>query len=535
MCRAGDPCIINCIGESSCAGNSQLNGTDATDVQLICDGKDACKGNTKIFCGIGDMSIECTKSTSCEDATLYCNSASSLECDGKCPDWDEFTASPTADPTEDAVTPSPITISITPKPTTAAPTPEPSPVPTDTPTFVPSPNPTESPTFVPSGNPTDSPTFVPSPEPTRAPSLVPNPDPTIDPTSDPTWNPSIDPTAEPTQAPSPVPSPSPSVEPTSAPNTGTPTTTQPTTAEPTSTPTGLPTPEPTKEPSVEPTSGPTTANPSQDPTDSPTPDPTTQPTVETTESPSSIPSKTPSASPTVPTENPTMEPTMEPSASPTSMPTVLCGQHLEGDYDSEFMELLSFNIYMESAGTLVINATRSFGEFSRSLIGIELVMPDGQVISDGDNNDIYDGNNDGFLVLGVDDLDAGVYILDFWVGTQHDRDVAIGWYDIDITCIPDDDQSLIASGARGTPRTPFFEFPRGGESEPNSYPDSNWFSLKSLYGNLTMSVSTTYVVIFWIVAVVICSVLAALFVHCSDRGYKPVAYISETETDLDFD
>ena len=80
------------------------------------------------------MSIECTKSTSCEDATLYCDSASSLECDGKCPndnDWDEFTAEPIPAPTP-APTPSP--------------TPSPSPSPTRSPTEAPTPAPTDSPT-----------------------------------------------------------------------------------------------------------------------------------------------------------------------------------------------------------------------------------------------------------------------------------------------------------------------------------------------------------------------------------------------------
>merc|ERR1719333_2103469 len=54
VCREGDVCNIKCVGDSVCSGNTVVDGSKASDVNVLCSGSDSCKGNTKILCGTGD-------------------------------------------------------------------------------------------------------------------------------------------------------------------------------------------------------------------------------------------------------------------------------------------------------------------------------------------------------------------------------------------------------------------------------------------------------------------------------------------------
>jgi len=112
-CNEVDLCYINCIGNNACAGNTEIDGTDASTVSLFCDGKDACKGNVELYCGEGDCSISCVNATSCESIDIDAEDASSFTCSGYCdvsddipdsftPSTTEGFMSPTANSTEDA-------------------------------------------------------------------------------------------------------------------------------------------------------------------------------------------------------------------------------------------------------------------------------------------------------------------------------------------------------------------------------------------------------------------------------------------------
>eukprot|EP01084_Bolivina_argentea_P024139 45034_1 len=68
-CRNGDPCEINC-SMKECIDKT-LDAQDATDVNIKCNGEDACKGNVYIICGTGDCLLYCNNDlTSCQDATI---------------------------------------------------------------------------------------------------------------------------------------------------------------------------------------------------------------------------------------------------------------------------------------------------------------------------------------------------------------------------------------------------------------------------------------------------------------------------------
>ena len=73
------------MGESACAGNAKLRADDASDeMAVLCEGKDACKGNTRIDCGsVETCSLHCAGATSCEDATVWAHKAGTFECTPK--------------------------------------------------------------------------------------------------------------------------------------------------------------------------------------------------------------------------------------------------------------------------------------------------------------------------------------------------------------------------------------------------------------------------------------------------------------------
>ena len=81
-CNQDSPCIINCIGEEACI-DASIRST-ATDVQVYCDGKGACKQITNINCGTGDCLVTCTESTSCQYAVFNTSNAASFQCSGWC-------------------------------------------------------------------------------------------------------------------------------------------------------------------------------------------------------------------------------------------------------------------------------------------------------------------------------------------------------------------------------------------------------------------------------------------------------------------
>jgi len=201
------------------------------------------------------------------------------------------------------------------------------------------------------------------------------------------------------------------------------------------------------------------------------------------------------------------------------MPTILCGEHIEGSYDNE---VLTFNIYLDVPGTMVFNATKSNGEWVQTLVGIEVQVLDGNIISDGDNDDIYASD---FLILGVDGLDAGVYVFYFFVGPDPGnnidaRDGYHGWYDVDITCIPDGIVlSELSEGGGYVPQS-------GGASTGLTL-STNWFSLQSPSGHLTISASTRNAVILWVAAVLVCSVIAAISIGCTSNRRKAERYFGE--------
>jgi hypothetical protein len=84
-CGSSADCTIDCVGDSACAGNTEILADDATATLTVrCDGKDACKGNTLIDCGsVALCSLICTDETSCEDTTVDASKAKQFECKGR--------------------------------------------------------------------------------------------------------------------------------------------------------------------------------------------------------------------------------------------------------------------------------------------------------------------------------------------------------------------------------------------------------------------------------------------------------------------
>merc|ERR1712087_357364 len=92
-CEKVDTCVIACIGESACGGNTEVDATAAEYAAFLCDGKDSCKGNTVLSCGSGPCYLSCTgDETACEDTTAKVGDAKSFECEGFCDDGEVIPA-----------------------------------------------------------------------------------------------------------------------------------------------------------------------------------------------------------------------------------------------------------------------------------------------------------------------------------------------------------------------------------------------------------------------------------------------------------
>eukprot|EP01083_Nonionella_stella_P050207 133625_1 len=217
-CRPNFPCTIDCISDVSCS-NAQIDGSQSTNLNITCNGLDACKGtHTGIECGTGHCLLSCNDpdgGTACMDINVRTNHAISFICIGShCGDTlpnqyvQNTSLSPTTFPTQvPTVFP---TISTTQSPTalvsdfpTVSPTVFPTLMPTGVPTMPPSltENPALSHSISPSASPMQIPTFVPTESPTNTRSLSPSYAPTTAPSSSPSKTPSTSPLS-PSTAPS---------------------------------------------------------------------------------------------------------------------------------------------------------------------------------------------------------------------------------------------------------------------------------------------------------------------------------------------
>jgi len=85
-CGSSAQCTVNCVGESACAGDTEILADGATaKLTVRCYGKDACKGDTLIDCGSVKLcSLTCTDETSCDNIIVDASKASFFECTGLC-------------------------------------------------------------------------------------------------------------------------------------------------------------------------------------------------------------------------------------------------------------------------------------------------------------------------------------------------------------------------------------------------------------------------------------------------------------------
>ena len=237
-CYPGYPCQIQCSGTDAC-GDATWDYNGATALDVICNGNGACKGSGgELICGTSDCTLFCDNDSNndiCFDLQVSADMANSwqLQCTSNCNSInapDNFAPNPTTSPTK-GLSQSP---SQDPTASPIAPTSSPTKIPTSNPTKAPSLDPTVDPTQ----DPTSNPTLFPSKSPSRYPTTSPTGDPTSDPTNDPSTFPSNDPTNHPTSNPSLIPSTSPT-------KTGA---------------TRKPSENPTTEPTLDPTAIPTTPN-----------------------------------------------------------------------------------------------------------------------------------------------------------------------------------------------------------------------------------------------------------------------------------
>ena len=49
-CRASDPCKIECDAKTTCSSGATVNGMSSTDVTVLCDQHDSCKGIMYSIC-----------------------------------------------------------------------------------------------------------------------------------------------------------------------------------------------------------------------------------------------------------------------------------------------------------------------------------------------------------------------------------------------------------------------------------------------------------------------------------------------------
>eukprot|EP01084_Bolivina_argentea_P204140 348572_1 len=185
-CGSGRPCNIYCTKDTSCADYTDIDAKLSTDVNIMCNGNDACKSYLNIQCGTGDCLLSCGPGTSCEemDPTLIDITRSHSFICSNCPPSIanlQFTMRPTKSPSKN--------------PTYM--TRYPSIPPTKYPTF----NPSISPTKYPTKSPTNFPTKFPTISPTKYPTLFPTKYPTTTPTKYPTYYPTYIPTSNPTNDP----------------------------------------------------------------------------------------------------------------------------------------------------------------------------------------------------------------------------------------------------------------------------------------------------------------------------------------------
>ena len=133
-CRASDPCKIECDAKATCSSGATVNGMSSTDVTVLCDQHDSCKGMyvfnmlvieivfepqglEYIWCGTGRCILICKSSTSCEGIGIIDASRStSFECYGHCPSTVPspfaITMSPTSKPSATPTSPSYVQIDI---------------------------------------------------------------------------------------------------------------------------------------------------------------------------------------------------------------------------------------------------------------------------------------------------------------------------------------------------------------------------------------------------------------------------------------
>lgn len=91
---------VQCTGESSCM-NANFMAAESLDTSYTCSGKDACKGaSTKINCGLGHCTVDCSGEATCDSSDIMPNAALSFDCYGRdapCPR--SYTAAPVPEPT----------------------------------------------------------------------------------------------------------------------------------------------------------------------------------------------------------------------------------------------------------------------------------------------------------------------------------------------------------------------------------------------------------------------------------------------------
>ena len=98
-CRPGSPCIVNCFGDQSCAGNSNIKANGATSLEINCNSYAACD-SVIVDCGESICSINCA-SNACNIERVDVSTATTFQCSGDCPGAIQnlqFTFDPTAAP-----------------------------------------------------------------------------------------------------------------------------------------------------------------------------------------------------------------------------------------------------------------------------------------------------------------------------------------------------------------------------------------------------------------------------------------------------
>lgn len=96
----GHDFTVLCTGESACM-NANFMASEARDTSYTCSGKDGCKGaSTKINCGLGHCTVDCSGEATCDSSDIMPGSALSFDCYGRdapCPR--SYTAAPVPEPT----------------------------------------------------------------------------------------------------------------------------------------------------------------------------------------------------------------------------------------------------------------------------------------------------------------------------------------------------------------------------------------------------------------------------------------------------